>query len=88
MIVGRSEKIFGPFADKDGVPMNVGGGSLVLEGDQNWYGVGHNAAAAFDGADYLVYHAYDARDKGRSKLQIKKINWVNGWPAVDPGPGL
>lgn len=82
MMVGRSREVYGPYIDKDGVPMNIGGGSLLLEGDKNWHGVGHNAVAAFNGSDYLVYHAYDASDHGRSKLQIKKINWNNEWPVV------
>ncbi|MBL7738562.1 MAG: arabinan endo-1,5-alpha-L-arabinosidase [Chitinophagaceae bacterium] len=82
IMVGRSEKIEGPYTDRDGVPMNTGGGSLVLEGDKNWHGVGHNAVVSFNGTDYLVFHGYDAKDKGRSKLRIEKINWLNEWPVV------
>ncbi len=83
MVVGRSDKLVGPFADREGVPMNLGGGSTVLEGDKNWYGVGHNAVAGFDGTDWLVFHAYDAADYGRSKLRIEKINWVEDWPVIE-----
>ena len=82
MMVGRSENVMGPYADRDGVPMNLGGGSTVLEGDKFWHGVGHNAVAGFDGTDYLVFHAYDAADSGRSKLRIEKITWLNEWPVV------
>ena len=82
MVVGRSENVYGPYVDQDGVPMNLGGGSLVKEGDKKWNGVGHNAVAGFNGNDYLIYHAYDAADGGRSKLQIEKINWWNDWPVV------
>ncbi len=82
MIVGRSKKIIGPFMDKDGMDMAKGGGTIVLAGDSNWYGVGHNAAANFDGIDYLVFHAYDAKDNGRPKLRIEKLSWDNGWPVV------
>jgi len=88
MMVGRSEKVMGPYADRDGVPMNLGGGTTVLEGDKNWHGVGHNAVAGFNGTDYLVFHGYDAGDNGRSKLRIEKITWVNGWPYVGRRPGL
>ena len=83
MVVGRSEKLFGPFADREGVPMNLGGGSTVLEGDKSWYGVGHNAVAGFDGTDWLIFHAYDAADYGRSKLRIEKIIWVEEWPVIE-----
>jgi len=38
----------------------AGGGTIVLQGDKNWYGVGHNAVCTFDGKDYLIFHGYDA----------------------------
>jgi arabinan endo-1,5-alpha-L-arabinosidase len=82
MMIGRSEKVYGPYVDKDGVPMNLGGGSLVLEGNKNWYGVGHNAIVSFDGTDYLVFHGYDAGDKGKSKLRIEKLSWLDEWPLI------
>jgi len=85
MMVGRSENVYGPYVDRDGVPMNLGGGSTVLEGDANWHGVGHNAVANFNGTDYLVFHGYDAHDKGKSKLRIEKLVWFNGWPVVARG---
>ena len=83
MVVGRSEKVMGPYADRDGVPMNLGGGSTVLEGDKNWHGVGHNAVANFNGTDYLIFHGYYAADNGRSKLRIEKIGWNNDWPVIE-----
>jgi arabinan endo-1,5-alpha-L-arabinosidase len=83
MMVGRSEKVTGPYADRDGVPMNLGGGSTVLEGDKNWHGVGHNAVGNFNGTDYLIFHGYDAADNGRSKLRIEKIGWFSDWPVVE-----
>ena len=82
MVTGRSENIRGPYVDRDGVPMNLGGGSTVLEGDKTWYGVGHNAVASFKGTDYLIFHGYDGNDKGRSKLRIEKLTWWNDWPVV------
>ena len=86
IVVGRSAKLEGPYVDQDGVAMNLGGGSIVLEGDANWNGVGHNAVVNFDGTDYLIFHGYDAKDKGKSKLRIEKLKWVNGWPQIEkPG---
>ncbi len=83
MIVGRSKKLLGPYLDSKGVNMKYGGGDILLAGDSNWYGVGHNAAVALDGIDYLVFHGYDAADpRGASKLIIEKISWNKGWPAV------
>ena len=81
-MVGRSERVQGPYTDKDGVAMNSGGGSLLLEGDKNWYGVGHNAVASFDGKDYLVFHGYDAHDDGKPKLRTEELKWENDWVFV------
>ena len=83
MIVGRSKKVTGPYVDQSGKPMAKGGGTILLQGDENWHGVGHNAVVSFDGTDYLVFHGYDARDEGKSKLKIEKLDWdKNGWPVV------
>ncbi|RDV13053.1 arabinan endo-1,5-alpha-L-arabinosidase [Pontibacter diazotrophicus] len=86
MVVGRSEKVTGPYIDRERKKMTQGGGSLLLEGDSNWHGVGHNSVYDFDGQDYLVFHAYDAADKGKPKLRIEKLSWdKNGWPKVTGG---
>ena len=83
MRVGRSEKLAGPYLDKDNIPMTKGGGTLLLQGDANWHGVGHNSVYTFDDTDYLIFHGYDARDKGRSKLRIEKLGWDDqNWPSV------
>ena len=83
MVVGRSQKVFGPYLAKDGIPMNAGGGTILLEGDKKWHGVGHNAVAAFNGTDWLIFHAYDAADRGKSKLRMEKLRWNNDWPEVE-----
>lgn len=83
MIVARSKKLLGPYVDSHNKPMRYGGGDIVLEGDKNWYGVGHNAVCNFDGTDYLIFHGYDASDNGKSKLRIEKLKWVNDWPVVE-----
>lgn len=83
MVVGKSKDVTGPYLDRDGKSMFEGGGTLVLEGNENWHGVGHNSAYTFDGTDYLIFHGYDANDNGRSKLLIREMDWDNeGWPIV------
>lgn len=82
MITGRADNVKGPYLDKNGVDLAKGGGDILLQGDKNWHGVGHNAVATFDGVDYVVFHAYDANDKGRPKLRIEKLDWENGWPML------
>ena len=88
MIVGRSKSVAGPYADRQGVPLARGGGTLLLAGDAHWYGVGHNAVCTFDGVDYLIFHGYDASDeRGRSKLRIERLSWDDtGWPVVIKSP--
>jgi arabinan endo-1,5-alpha-L-arabinosidase len=85
VVMGRSEKVMGPYFDKNGVPMSLDGGTLIVHGDgKEWYGAGHNAAYSFDGKDYMIYHGYDARDHGRSKLILKEIQWdKDGWPVIE-----
>lgn len=82
--VGRSDKLTGPYVDREGKKLITGGGTPVLQGDKDWHGVGHNSAYTFDGTDYLVYHGYDAADGGKSKLLIRKLSWESeGWPVAD-----
>lgn len=81
VMVGRSEKIQGPYIDKDGIRMDAGGGTLVLQGNPAWPGAGHNSIYTFNGKDYLVCHAYDASDNGKPRLKILTLQWDNsGWP--------
>jgi arabinan endo-1,5-alpha-L-arabinosidase len=84
MLVGRSKKVTGPYIDKEGKNLAEGGGTLLLSGDSNYYGVGHNSAYTFDGKDYLVFHAYEASDNGLQKLKILELGWDEKlWPVVD-----
>ncbi len=83
IMVGKSDKISGPYFDRDGNRLDHGGGTLVLSGNDDWPGVGHNSAYTFDGTDYLIFHGYDANDEGKPKLLIRKIEWdADGWPVV------
>jgi len=84
VVVGRSKEITGPYRDRANKKMIHGGGTLVIKGDENWAGIGHNSAYTFDGTDYLVAHGYDLSDEGRSKLILTEIEWdKEGWPKVE-----
>ena len=48
MMVGRSENVYGPYVDRDGSADESWWWFTVLEGDTNWYGVGHNAVVNFN----------------------------------------
>jgi arabinan endo-1,5-alpha-L-arabinosidase len=84
MVVGRAKELTGPYLDKTGRDLALGGGSLLLEGNADWAGVGHNSTYTFDGKDYLVFHAYENADNGLQKLKIAELTWDDAqWPAVD-----
>lgn len=84
VVVGRARDITGPYLDADEERMDKGGGTLVIAGNQRWPGVGHNSVYSFDGRDWFVTHAYDARDRGWSKLKVLELKWdAKGWPIVD-----
>lgn len=83
IVAGRSRDVTGPYVDREGEPMRQGAATLVLEGDKDWHGVGHNSVYTFDGTDYLVFHGYDASEEGKPKLRIKELAWdEQGWPVV------
>ena len=82
IVVGRSKKATGPYLDKDDKLLNEGGGTILVEGNENWYGAGHNSTYTFKGKDYIFFHAYDAKDKGIPKLKSAELEWENNWPKL------
>ena len=84
VVVGRSRAVTGPYLDKDGKDMALGGGSLVVQGNAAWKALGHNSAYTFDGKDVMVLHAYETKDKYLQKLKVMDMRWDSaGWPVVD-----
>lgn len=83
VMVGRSKDVKGPYLDKVGTRMDEGGGSLVVQGNEDYFGVGHNSAYTFDGKDFLVFHGYRVAKEGRPELVIREITWDNNnWPVI------
>ena len=83
IMAGRAENIRGPYLDRSGVPMMMGGGTLLIGGNERWPGLGHCAVFHDKGQDWLVYHAYDAENGGQMTLRIRKLNWDDtGWPVA------
>ena len=84
IMIGRSKELTGPYLDREGRNLAAGGGSLLLAGNADWPGLGHNSAYNFNGKDYLVFHAYETADHGLQKLKIAEIQWdAEQWPVVD-----
>ena len=85
VVIGRSKNITGPYLDKDGKLLNEGGGSVLIQGNEKWYGAGHNSTYSFDGKDYIFFHAYEAKNDGKSMLETQELKWdANQWPILIP----
>jgi arabinan endo-1,5-alpha-L-arabinosidase len=83
IMIGRSASVTGPYVDRNGKELAAGGGSLLVQGNAGWPGVGHNGICSFDQKDYMVFHGYDASDGGKPKLLVREIEWdATGWPVV------
>lgn len=80
-MVGRAEKITGPYFARDGKPMVQGAATLLLSGHGHVRGPGHCAVIKDHDTDYLVHHFYDADHNGRRSFQIRPLIWADdGWP--------
>jgi len=85
IVVGRSKTVTGPYMDRNNVSMAVGGGTMVMKGDEVYAGVGHCAVYHMDETDILIAHGYSKTENGASKLVIREIEWDSeGWPLVHP----
>lgn len=76
--VGRAESVAGPYVDRDGVELLAGGGTVLLETDGARIGPGGQSISA----SHLAFHYYDGNDDGRFRLEILRLAWEGGWPAV------
>lgn len=81
--VGRSKHPNGPFRDKDGKKMTKGGGTLLIGETDRYAGVGHCGLYQHQGQWWFVAHGYDKQRAGQSKLVLKKMTFVDGWPVLE-----
>lgn len=83
VVVGRADDVRGPYYDAAGTSLMEGGGTVVVSGNGRYPGVGHCAVVRHDGADHLIFHAYDKKNDYASVLLTRKIVWDrDGWPKV------
>lgn len=81
--VGRSRSVTGPYLDKSGKPMTECGGEIIVGESPEYSGVGHCSVYDIDGQWYFIAHAYDKSKRGASKLFLRPLTWVDGWPTLD-----
>jgi beta-xylosidase len=81
--VARSRRLLGPWEKNPSNP--------ILKGNETWKCPGHGSVVAdASGRDYLLYHAYHAKDfvyVGRQAL-LDEVAWGrDGWPTINDGGG-
>jgi arabinan endo-1,5-alpha-L-arabinosidase len=78
VVVGRSTSITGPYADKSGVAMMSGGGTVLASSGTRFKGPGGQSVS---GSAYIAWHAYDANNNGNPVLFMNDLTWTSdGWP--------
>ena len=81
--VGRATNVTGPYIDKEGVDMKDGGGSVLMkENGRDNIGVGRAAVFTEGGRDWLSYHYYDGYYAGLPWVEVRRLDWEEGWPLV------
>ncbi|MBQ8712875.1 MAG: family 43 glycosylhydrolase [Prevotella sp.] len=84
--VGRSRSVEGPYLDRTGKDMRLGGGTLFFEGDKvSFDAAGHCSVYHFGDADLFFCHGYSVPLQGASILVQRRIRWTaDEWPEVEP----
>jgi arabinan endo-1,5-alpha-L-arabinosidase len=85
IMVGRATSPNGPFVDRNGTDMMVGGATQVLAGNSKWAGPGGQTVYLSVTGDVIVFHAYDkgyASGNGAPYLHVNSIAWTSDWPEI------
>ena len=83
VVVGRSDKVTGPYVDAAGTPLMQGGGTVVVSGNDRYPGVGHCAVVSTEGGEKMLFHAYDRETGYNAGLLVRPVTWDrNGWPSI------
>lgn len=83
-VVGRSDKLFGPYLDKQGRSMSDNHHEVLIKKNESFVGTGHNSEIVTDkvGDDWMFYHAVKVSDPDGRVLMLDKIVWEDDWPSV------
>lgn len=84
IVVGRGTSPNGPFFDKDGVDMKLGGGTILLQGDGIWNAPGGQLVYSDISGDYIAFHARKMSENGYPYLWVNSIDFSSGWPVIQP----
>lgn len=83
-VVGRSDKLMGPYLNKNGLSMSNNQHEILIRGNDRFVGTGHNSEIITDkeGKTWVLYHAVDKTNPKGRVLMLDEIQWANGWPFV------
>ncbi|MFZ6770046.1 arabinan endo-1,5-alpha-L-arabinosidase [Undibacterium sp. Di26W] len=90
IVVGRGTSPNGPFYDKDGKDMLLGGGTILLLGNSQWSGPGGQTAyvdpgdATHKAASLITFHALNLSRNGLDYLFVNSLDFTSGWPEIVP----
>jgi arabinan endo-1,5-alpha-L-arabinosidase len=89
-IVGRSTSPTGPFLDRGGIDLMLGGGTILISAHANIDGPGGASIFTDTGSDgsaslpTIVYHYYDGNNNGTPTLGINRLGFTSdGWPYIE-----
>jgi arabinan endo-1,5-alpha-L-arabinosidase len=83
VVVGRSDKVTGPYVDAVGTPLLEGGGTVVASGNDRYPGLGHCAVVSTKEGEKMLFHAYDRETGYNAGLLVRPITWDrDGWPSI------
>ena len=83
VVVGRSEKVTGPYVDAAGTPLMQGGGTVVASGNDRYPGIGHCAVVSTGDGEKMLLHAYDRETGYNAVLLVRSLTWDrDGWPSI------
>lgn len=83
-VVGRSKNLFGPYVDKKGQSMMENHHEILIQGNADFVGTGHNSEIITDkaGNDWMFYHAVSKVNPTGRVLMLDQVKWINDWPEV------
>jgi arabinan endo-1,5-alpha-L-arabinosidase len=84
-VVGRSDKLFGPYLDREGRSMSENNHEILIRGNDRFVGTGHNSEIITDdkGDTWLLYHAVDKLNPKGRVLMLDQVRWRDDWPYVE-----
>ncbi|WP_246407508.1 arabinan endo-1,5-alpha-L-arabinosidase [Geomicrobium halophilum] len=78
--MGRATSVTGPYVYKDGNRLDEGGGTVILGSESNQIGPGGQDVYEKFGKYYMIHHYYDGDADGVIRMQIRHMEWKDGWP--------